>query len=175
MKKGGVHLYPKAYIEYLLHFHATRDYFECHEVLEEHWKQTKEHIWIGLIQLAVGMYHYRRGNIAGAKRMFTKAMRACQREKQAYEALGIHVEQLVSLLHTYVKRIDDGQPYESICLPIHDISLLHICQQQCDVKGGVWGEKSDMSNEYIIHKHKLRDRSDVVAERERQKQKRQGR
>lgn len=175
MKKGGFHLYPKAYIEYLLHFHATRDYFECHEVLEEYWKQTKEHIWIGLIQLAVGMYHYRRGNIAGAKRMFTKAMRACQREKQAYEALGIHVEQLVSLLHTYVKRIDDGQPYESICLPIHDISLLHICQQQCDVKGVVWGEKSDMSNEYIIHKHKLRDRSDVVAERERQKQKRQGR
>lgn len=175
MKKGGFHLYPKAYIEYLLHFHATRDYFECHEVLEEHWKQTKEHIWIGLIQLAVGMYHYRRGNIAGAKRMFTKAMRACQKEKQAYEALGIHVEQLVSLLHTYVKRIDDGQPYESICLPIHDISLLHICQQQCDVKGVVWGEKSDMSNEYIIHKHKLRDRSDVVAERERLKQKRQGR
>ncbi|KHF27432.1 hypothetical protein LR68_03712 [Anoxybacillus sp. BCO1] len=168
-------MYPKAYIEYLLHFHATRDYFECHEVLEEHWKQTKEHIWIGLIQLAVGMYHYRRGNIAGAKRMFTKAMRACQKEKQAYEALGIHVEQLVSLLHTYVKRIDDGQPYESICLPIHDISLLHICQQQCDVKGVVWGEKSDMSNEYIIHKHKLRDRSDVVAERERLKQKRQGR
>lgn len=106
MKKGGFHLYPQAYIEYLLHFHATRDYFECHEVLEEHWKQTKEHIWIGLIQLAVGMYHYRRGNIAGAKRMVTKAIRACQKEKQAYEALGIHVEQLVSLLHTYVKRID---------------------------------------------------------------------
>ncbi|MGG6431365.1 DUF309 domain-containing protein [Anoxybacillus sp. D401a] len=175
MKKGGFHLYPKAYIEYLLHFHATRDYFECHEVLEEHWKQTKEHIWIGLIQLAVGMYHYRRGNIAGAKRMLTKAMRACQKEKQAYEALGIHVEQLVSLLHAYVKRIDDGHAYESICFPINEVSLLHICKQQCDLKGLVWGEKSDMSNEYIIHKHMLRDRSDVIAERERQKQKRQGR
>ncbi|KIQ94407.1 hypothetical protein LH47_01525 [Anoxybacillus thermarum] len=167
-------MYPKAYIEYLLHFHATRDYFECHEVLEEHWKRTNEQVWIGLIQLAVGMYHYRRGNTAGAKRMFTKAMHACQKEKQAYEALGIHVEQLVSLLHTYVKRIDDGQLYESICLPMNDVSLLHICKQQCDLKGLVWGEKSDMSNEYIIHKHKLRDRSDVIAERERQKQKRQG-
>lgn len=175
MKKGGFRLYPKAYIEYLLHFHATRDYFECHEVLEEHWKQTGEHVWVGFIQLAVGMYHYRRGNIAGARRMLTKAVNACEKEKQAYEALGIHVEQLIALIHTYVERINHGQPYESTCLPIIDASLLHICQQQCGQKGLVWGEKSDMTNEYLIHKHKLRDRSDVIAERERQKQKRQGR
>ncbi|EMT47311.1 DUF309 domain-containing protein [Anoxybacillus flavithermus] len=168
-------MYPKAYIDYLLHFHATRDYFECHEVLEEHWKRTNEQVWIGLIQLAVGMYHYRRGNIAGARRMLTKAVNACEKEKLTYESLGIHAEQLLALIHTYIRRMDNRETYESACLPIVDRSLLHMCQRQCEQKGLIWGEKSDMSNEYIIHKHMLRDRSDVIAERERQKQKRQGR
>lgn len=33
-------MYPEAYIEYLAEFHGSRDYFECHELLEEHWKKT---------------------------------------------------------------------------------------------------------------------------------------
>ena len=35
-------MYSQAYIDYLVHFHGDRDYFECHELLEEHWKKTKE-------------------------------------------------------------------------------------------------------------------------------------
>ena len=33
-------VYPEAYIEYLMYFHGNRDYFECHEVLEEYWKEV---------------------------------------------------------------------------------------------------------------------------------------
>lgn len=53
-------MYPKAYIEYLVHFHSDRDYFECHEILEEHWKQDgRNKGWLVLIQTAVAFYHYR--------------------------------------------------------------------------------------------------------------------
>ncbi len=56
-------MYAKAYIEYLAHFHGTRDYFECHEVLEEHWKavdpKNRSSVWVLLIQIAVSMYHAR--------------------------------------------------------------------------------------------------------------------
>jgi len=33
-------MYPEPYLEYLIQFHAERDYFECHEILEEYWKSA---------------------------------------------------------------------------------------------------------------------------------------
>ncbi len=64
-------MYPKAYIDYLVEFHATRDYFECHEILEEYWKEDppkkRKRYWVGFIQLAVALYHHRRQNTAGQK------------------------------------------------------------------------------------------------------------
>ena len=63
--------FPQKYIEYLVHFHGDRDYFECHEILEEYWKKidngNKESIWVGLIQLAVANYHHRRKNLTVPK------------------------------------------------------------------------------------------------------------
>lgn len=57
--KGLIKLYPKAYIDYLVYFHGLRDYFECHEVLEEHWKKDdkaeRKKYWVGLIQIAVAL------------------------------------------------------------------------------------------------------------------------
>lgn len=32
-------VYPEAYVAFLHEFHTTRDYFECHEILEEYWKE----------------------------------------------------------------------------------------------------------------------------------------
>lgn len=55
--------------EYVYYFEYLRDYFECHELLEEFWKNkpefTKQDFEVGLILLATGQYHMRRGNITG--------------------------------------------------------------------------------------------------------------
>lgn len=71
------HKYPDAYIRYLAEFHGTRDYFECHEILEEYWKEhpgdEQAQLWHGLIQIAVGQYHLRRGNREGARKMLRSA------------------------------------------------------------------------------------------------------
>ena len=50
--------------------------FNAHEVLEAAWKQAPEPhrpMWQGLAQLAVGITHIQRGNVAGAVAVLTRA------------------------------------------------------------------------------------------------------
>ncbi|MGX1900851.1 DUF309 domain-containing protein [Thermolongibacillus altinsuensis] len=163
-------MYPQAYIDYLVYFHGDRDYFECHEILEEHWKKSGERVWIGLIQLAVAFYHERRGNRNGAKRLLEKAILLLTAEKEAIRSLGLDEEKLLALLVTRQKDIEANVPYKDVELPFRDQHLKKRCELACS---GRFGQPSDMTNAFLIHKHMLRDRSDVIAERERQKQKKQ--
>lgn len=166
------HLYPQAYIEYLIHFHCDRDYFECHEILEDHWKEDpvaeRKQYWVGLIQIAVSLYHHRRGNHAGALRMMKSALTICKAQKTALAQLGLQVDKLIKLLQTKHHDIEIGAPYESINLPLNDQVLLETCVSQAIQFGQPWGAPSDLSKKGLIHKHKLRDRSDVIAERQKQ-------
>ncbi|WJH34118.1 DUF309 domain-containing protein [Paenibacillus sp. CC-CFT747] len=83
--------YPEEYRAYLVYFHAERDYFECHEILEEYWKSNPQDplapAWVGLIQLAVGLYHERRSNTSGALKMLNGAN--SRLTEDALEKLGI--------------------------------------------------------------------------------------
>jgi len=164
--------YPRAYINYLVHFHGDRDYFECHEELEEHWKLVdtgnKASHWVGLIQIAVALYHQRRGNFKGASRTFEKAINIITKQKERIHDLGIQTDHLLEILKKKLHDTKNQSQYESITLPIYDKNLLKLCISECNRLGIQWGKKSDIDNEYLVHKHKLRDRSDVIAERERQ-------
>jgi predicted metal-dependent hydrolase len=63
--------------EGLKFFEAGR-YFEAHEVWEELWKETPPGparlFYQGLIQGAVGLHHYGKGNQTGARAQLTKAL-----------------------------------------------------------------------------------------------------
>ncbi|MRX71058.1 DUF309 domain-containing protein [Bacillus lacus] len=173
-------MYPEPYVTYLVHFHGDRDYFECHEVLEEYWKEDpsggRKSYLVGLIQIAVGLYHYRRGNSSGATRMLANAIRILSREKDAVSSLGLEEEKLFSLLKETLKNIQDGLPYKSIDLPINDPALLHLCREEAERKHIHWGTASDIENSFLINKHSLRNRSSVIEEREKQlKKKRESR
>jgi predicted metal-dependent hydrolase len=172
-KNKGEIMYPKAYIEYLVHFHADRDYFECHEVLEEYWKEDersnrKKH-WIAFIQVAVSLYHQRRGNFSGALKMMKNALSIFKGEKNVVKMLGLDYGILLKIIENRVSEIEHKVPYSSINLPIIDESLLKKCQDVCGKKGVVWGSNSDLSDHYLINKHTLRDRRDVIEERKLQK------
>jgi uncharacterized protein len=163
-------MYPDAYIRYLIHFHTDRDYFECHEILEEHWKKDGyKKVWVVLIQIAVALYHHRRGNGQGALRMMRKALSLLQKEQKAVRELGLDEQRLAKQLERYIERIAQNEAYKSIELPVCDETLQKMCQAICDERGLSWGKASDMSDVFLIHKHKLRDRSDVIAAREEKK------
>ncbi len=173
--------YPEAYIEYLVCFHAGRDYFECHEVMEEFWKEhpgdPRGRTYVGLIQIAVGLYHQRRGNRAGAVKMLGSSLKNLVPEHA--EELGLDHGKLIECVAQRVELLSTGGEvvYEDLNLPIKDDKLLAHCTKLCEERGLMWGEPGDSGKPGLIHKHTLRDRSEVIQERARQvemKKKRRG-
>ncbi|WP_175991156.1 DUF309 domain-containing protein [Bacillus sp. Marseille-Q1617] len=161
--------YPQAYLQYLVHFHGNRDYFECHEVLEEYWKEVdpgnRSSHWVGLIQIAVGLYHYRRNNKHGAKRMLEKALRNMKENKELFNGLGLDSSTLINTLEKTIRDIDEQLPYNSPELPIKDPELLKKAEELCEKQGYKWCMPSDLSNNELIHRHSMRDRTPVITER----------
>lgn len=170
--------YPKAFVEFLLYFHGNRDYFECHEVLEEYWKEVdpknRSSHWVGLIQVAVGYYHYRRGNLSGAARTLNKAIKNIEMNQEELAQLGIHFSNFKQKLVNTVHDISLNHAYKSISIPITDVSLINQVQVLCKENGYTWCAPSDLTNKELIHRHSLRDRSDVILERENALRKKRG-
>ncbi|MBB5172970.1 DUF309 domain-containing protein [Texcoconibacillus texcoconensis] len=163
--------YPKPFIEYLTYFHGMRDYFECHEVLEEHWKDVKnqsnrsEDHWVALIQLAVALYHHRQNNYAGAKRLYKNAERLMSDNEQKLQELSINVDELIRRVKAQHQDVTASKAYQPIAIPLEDDDLIDLCKQKCQEEGHSWNENEDHALDDIIYKHKRRDRSDVISER----------
>ena len=155
--------YPDAYKQYLFHFHVTRDYFECHELLEEYWKSTQERNanWVGLIQLAVAFYHFRRGNYKGASKMMQGAYEHVNDEKLT----GLHVIELKNCIKKWMMKIEERADYFDCELPFFDQKFEHELKQYATEKGYHWGSPSNFNNLELIHRHTRRDRTDVIQAR----------
>lgn len=168
-------MHPQAYIDYLAHFHGDRDYFECHEILEEYWKEVdnrnKQSLWVGFIQIAVSSYHHRRNNFLGAKKTMQKAALILSNYEEEVTRLGIDFQQLLKDINKQQTEITDHHPYKSYSFPLIDHALLEEVKKACTTKGFRWGEDSDLENDDLVHRHIRRDRSDVIAEREKALQK----
>jgi uncharacterized protein len=160
--------YPEAYLRYLEDFHITRDYFECHETLEEYWKENPDSpyriTWVGLIQVAVALYHERRGNRPGALKMLSSAVKRL--EPEALHELGVDAERFSAMLHHRLAhlRSDSTAPYEDLNIPVQDAALLPYIRNEAQAH----------PDPYLINKHTMRDRSDVIAARAMELKRRRG-
>ncbi|PZE20943.1 DUF309 domain-containing protein [Paenibacillus xerothermodurans] len=97
--------YDRLYVEFIYYFNVERDYFECHEVMEELWlEEGRSPVYQGLLQVAVGLYHYRNGNVSGAKKLLSAAL-AKLRDRPAGQ-LGIDLAQLVEDSQIYLTRLE---------------------------------------------------------------------
>ncbi|NHN30792.1 DUF309 domain-containing protein [Paenibacillus agricola] len=163
--------YPKAYMDYLIYFHAERDFFECHEVLEEYWKEHPGDplgsAYVGLIQVAVSFYHQRRHNLAGALKMLRSATHLLKDEDML--KLGIDGAAFRKLLLLCLERLESPAEFQYVDMdiPLADAGLQALCVEHCRVKQLVWQGASNFSDTHLINKHTLRDRSAVIKERER--------
>jgi predicted metal-dependent hydrolase len=164
-------LYPSEYIHFLAHFHGDRDYFECHELLEDYWKKTdprnKDSVWVGFILLSVSAYHHRRSNFSGAERTLRKAIMILKLQSDSLTKLGINKVDFYHLLNRQISALQKGESYRSISLPICDPNLLEFAKKACEQKGFIWENESDLTNNSLVHRHKLRDRSSIIDERNR--------
>lgn len=160
----------QAFQQFLYEFHVTRDYFECHEILEDLWKELaprqKHHELVGFILLATGMYHWRRGNQQGACRSLLKAHRILhQSDRRTSSFLSLFDRDvLIDLLMRSYASCEQGKSYQSISLPVSDDELVAFLSAS--------PFQPDNISDDVVHKHRLRDRSDVIRERERAKRQR---
>lgn len=84
-------LYPRQYLEGIEHFNARR-YFDAHEVWEEIWLNASDPTKLFyqlLIQAAVGLHHYERGNMRGAIGMFQNVVGKLQRLPATYMSIDL--------------------------------------------------------------------------------------
>ncbi|WP_169306553.1 DUF309 domain-containing protein [Cohnella pontilimi] len=157
--------YPQQYTEFMTEYHGTRDFFECHEIMEEYWKQEKgtrhEGCWLVFVRISVACYHGRRGNWAGARKLMAKAAEEVDAVKMS--ELGLDGNQLAELV-VETSRLWNGtdEPvYRDLDLPIADPRLTEKCMRICEHKGWEWRMPSSRAGEFIVHKHLLRDRTEV--------------
>ncbi|NRF90799.1 DUF309 domain-containing protein [Paenibacillus frigoriresistens] len=96
--------YDRLYVAYLYYFNDQRDYFECHEVMEEIWlEEGRSPLYQGLLQVAVGLYHHANGNVSGSIKLFSAGL-----DKLApYPAhtLGIDLERLIRDSGEYLNKL----------------------------------------------------------------------
>ena len=172
-------MYPTEYIQFLIHFHGDYDYFECHEILEEYWKliprEERDNYLVGLIQIAVSLYHHRRSNWNGAEKMIKSAIALLEKNSAPLHQLGIDHKQLIFLLNERLQSIHKKEIFAPLFLPLLDASLEKQCIQLCKKQNLSWKDVNVIPGEYIINKHTLRDRTEVISERHEQLQKRKQR
>jgi predicted metal-dependent hydrolase len=161
--------YPHQYVEFLAYYHGSRDYFECHEIMEEYWKERKddrhEICWLVLIRLSVACYHARRNNWTGALKMLSKA--AGEIEPTLMNEIGLDGDALLqSVLERQKSWAGTGRPvYEDLDLPINDANLEEAARSFAAEQGWRWGMAGVDAPNDILHRHTRRDRSAVVEAR----------
>lgn len=162
-------LFHPLFIDYCAYFNGNNDYFECHEVLEEYWKEIapkeKLHPLVGYVQLATGMYHWRRGNVTGAARMTEKAILNFELNRNSEFFEYIPFDQLHQIMKNQLQKMQAKEPFAHFALPITDRQLQELVQQR--IKAIPLAD-----SHFIFNKHMLRDRTEILEARELKKRSR---
>ncbi|GAA0133864.1 hypothetical protein YSY43_07040 [Paenibacillus sp. YSY-4.3] len=111
--------YDPLYVAFLIYFNRDQDYFECHEVMEELWlERDKDPLYKGLLQVAVGLYHFRNRNVTGGRKMMeSAAQRLCPYPP---DSLGINLGKLLDETRAYAAQLAN---YEQSPFPYYDLKI----------------------------------------------------
>lgn len=155
-------LFHPLFVDFCAYFNAREDYFECHEVLEEYWKEVapgeRLHPLVGYVQLATGLYHYRRGNVVGAARILAKAQANLQQNANSPFTEFVDAQQLLHQIEHTRARLAASAPFEPFTLRLTNAAL----EQLVNTKAASLPTEA---HHYVHNKHMLRDRSDILAAR----------
>ena len=162
-------LFHPLFIDYCAYFNGNEDYFECHEVLEDYWKEIapreKQHPLVGYIQVATGLYHWRRGNVNGARKALKNAlMLFMQNNPSAFSEL-IAFDEFIAHIDYSLAQIKDNQPFQAFQITITNSELDSLVSKHIK-------SLPAQSKHFLVNKHMLRDRSEILQAREAKKRSR---
>lgn len=158
------------FVKFIVYFNQNQDFFECHEVLEEYWNEipnrTKEHPLTAYILLATGLYHWRRKNHSGALRTLKKASQKMGEMPAQYPSFteGIDFNTLFKNVQNAIQSIERKESFIPFAIGITSHKLKTLVKA-AEPLMNLLPENSEM----LIHKHKLRDRSDIIQLRDEKK------
>jgi predicted metal-dependent hydrolase len=87
------------------------EFFDAHEVLEDVWRAApaeEKKFLQGLIQLAVGLHHYSRGNLAGARSLLARGNRNLSAYPERH--FGIDLALLRARVEQWVQALENNAP-----------------------------------------------------------------
>ncbi|MVO98542.1 DUF309 domain-containing protein [Paenibacillus lutrae] len=133
-----MHVYDPLYTAFLYEFNVSRDYYECHEVLEKLWlEEGRNPYYQGLLQIAVALYHHGNGNVRGAVKLLEAGINKLEPYKE--QILGIELGILLADARLYLRRLRNTgtQPFEPYPLDIHytDRQLERIIRERHNSEG----------------------------------------
>ncbi len=88
---GSDETYDPRYLGGVLFFNA-RDFFEAHEVWESIWMESsgpERRFYQGLIQAAVGLFHFSNGNLRGALKLYGTSRAYMEGLTSPYQGLNL--------------------------------------------------------------------------------------
>jgi uncharacterized protein len=103
-----------AFLEGLALFNSTH-FFEAHEVLEDVWRAAPEperKFFQGLIQVAVALHHYSRGNQAGCRSLLERARRNLRPYPAGHR--GVDLDSLRQQVDGWRTALDHGKPVPAL-------------------------------------------------------------
>ncbi|WP_418963934.1 DUF309 domain-containing protein [Cetobacterium sp.] len=112
------------YFEFIDTFQNQRDFFKCHEILEEIWIEetkceTRKHLSINLLLISVGLYHWRNKNFKGAIQVFENSLNNYDEVSMEMESIGIDSKLLKKIVLDIVDNLKNKQDYREVFLPIY--------------------------------------------------------
>jgi predicted metal-dependent hydrolase len=117
--------YDRLYVDFIYYFNIKRDYFECHEVMEELWlEEGRAPLYQGLLQIAVGLYHHWNGNVGGSIKLFSQGIDKLQHFPSPI--LGIDLAKILVESKEYVSKLHhiEAEPFEFYDLTIELVDPL---------------------------------------------------
>lgn len=117
--------YDRLYIQFIKLFNEERDYYQCHDVMEELWlEEGRKPLLQGLLQVAVGLHHFQNGNRSGAIKLLVAALQ----KLHAYPHLVMGID--LNQLRTDAEEIlDELMQQEGELPPFRDITIRVVDQE----------------------------------------------
>lgn len=113
----------QGYFEFIDVFQNQRDFFKCHEILEEIWIEetkceTRKHLAINLLLISVGLYHWRNKNFRGAIQVLENSLNNYDEISTELEIINIDSKRLKQIILDVIENLKNKKDYEEVYLPI---------------------------------------------------------
>lgn len=95
-----------------------REFFTCHEVLEEIWLEESEEekpFYQGIIQIAAAFHHYLNGNLKGTLSLMTAGVEKLRRCPP--DSHGLDLAAFLAALNPWLDHLASGLPTDHLPLP----------------------------------------------------------